>query len=81
MNKPVVATDVGGVADIVIDGVTGYLVKAGHYQDIAAKLIKLVEYPEIANLLVENGKKRIKERFQFNKRVEKIEELYRCVVT
>lgn len=80
MNKPVVATDVGGVADIVIDGVTGYLAQAGDHREIGGKLLKLIDNPEVASLLVENGKKRIKEEFQFSTRVQKIQNVYSNIV-
>lgn len=81
MKKPVVATDVGGVADIVIDGVTGYLAQAGDHSKIGEKLLNLIENPEIAGLLVENGRKRIKEEFQFSNRVQKIENVYSNILT
>lgn len=45
-NKPVVATYVGGLPEMVIDGVTGRLVKAGSVEALAEAIIELLEHPE-----------------------------------
>ena len=42
---PVVAWDVTGVRDAVLDGVTGYLVPIGAYQAMADRLIALLSNP------------------------------------
>ncbi len=41
--KPVVATRVGGVPDLIEDGRTGYLVDAGDVTSLARKSIKLLQ--------------------------------------
>lgn len=43
---PAVATRVGGIPDIVDDGVTGALVEAGHHRQLAETLVSLVRAPE-----------------------------------
>ncbi len=45
-NKPVVATYVGGVPEMVIDGVTGRLVKPRSVEALAEAIIELLGYPE-----------------------------------
>lgn len=44
---PVIASDVGGLADIVEDGVTGFLVPPGDVGTLASRLQRLVEDPEL----------------------------------
>ena len=39
MGKPVIATDVGGDGEMMIDGKTGYLVKEGNSNDIIEKIV------------------------------------------
>jgi glycosyltransferase involved in cell wall biosynthesis len=43
--RPVVATRVGGVPDIVIDGETGFLVPPGDHSDLAACISAVLENP------------------------------------
>jgi glycosyltransferase involved in cell wall biosynthesis len=52
---PVVATIVGAIPDIVVDGETGYLVKPGDVQAIARALITLISDPEKCRAFGEKG--------------------------
>ncbi len=45
--RPVVATDVGGVPDVVDDGETGFLVRPGDTQAIAERLEMLARDPAL----------------------------------
>jgi glycosyltransferase involved in cell wall biosynthesis len=49
MQKPLVATAVGGIPEIVEPGVTGYLHQHENSKELAAAIISLVEDPELAN--------------------------------
>ena len=53
---PVIATDVGGLKDFLIDGETGLVCQVNNPQDIAAKVKKLEE-PRLKDRLVANGLK------------------------
>lgn len=44
---PVIASDVGGVRELVFEGENGYLVSRGQERDVAAKIYKLAENPEL----------------------------------
>jgi len=46
MEKPVVATRVGSVAETVRDGVTGYLAEPGDEATIAARVVELLRDPQ-----------------------------------
>ncbi len=56
--KPVVATNVGGVGEIVDDGVTGILVPAGDASALANALERVLTTPDLANALGDAGKAR-----------------------
>lgn len=43
---PVVATDVGGIRDVVIDGKNGYIVEPGSPEALAMKLAYVIDHPE-----------------------------------
>jgi glycosyltransferase involved in cell wall biosynthesis len=49
MQKPVVATAVGGIPEIVIPGVTGYLHQHGNSKELADAIMCLIEDPAKAN--------------------------------
>lgn len=60
---PVVASDVGGVHEVVVDGETGRLVPAGDATALAAALSELADQPELRERWGGAGRQRIEERF------------------
>lgn len=60
---PIVATDVGGVAEAVVDGETGLLVPAGNAKALAAALERLIEDVELRRRLGASGRLRARECF------------------
>ena len=61
--RPVVATDVGGTAEEVVQGETGYLVTAGKAEPIRRALLDLAGHPERAREMGAAGRRRQRERF------------------
>lgn len=80
MEVPVVATDVGGVPDIVENGVTGALVPAGDISGIARAIEHTLQDPQWARQTALQGQARVAAQFQFARRVEKVQQLYREVM-
>ena len=74
--KPVIGTKVGGIPDQIVDGYNGFLVKPKDPKEIAEKILWLVEHPDAAKQMGENGRKIVVEKFDINKRIEKIISLY-----
>ena len=75
--RPVVATRVGGVPDVVRDGVDGFLVEAGDVEGLAERLGRLAGDPELATRMGETGRERILERYCVARLVGDIDALYR----
>ena len=65
MGKPVIATDVGGDGEMMIDGKTGYLVKEGNSNDIIEKLSILLEDENLADNMGKEGIKFVKQEFNW----------------
>jgi glycosyltransferase involved in cell wall biosynthesis len=80
METPVVANDVGGVREIIEDGVTGTLLPPGSPERIAQALARYLEAPEWARSLALQGKRVVHERFTFRARVAKEESLCRDIL-
>lgn len=74
---PVVATSVGGVPEIGIDGATGFTVPPRQPQALAAALDKIVNTPSIERLQMGRaGRSRVIEKFHVQKMIAAYEELY-----
>lgn len=72
MNTPVIATNHGGVLDIVHEGVNGYLVPIGNSEELASAIVK-------ARILEFDGYTYIKRHFSLDQMVEKTMKLYKQV--
>lgn len=75
--RPVVATDVGGAAEAVREGETGFLVASGDDAEMAARLDLLLRDPERAEAMGRAGRRRVEEKFSAVRQVERIAALYR----
>jgi len=78
--KPVVATEVGGVKDLVEDKVTGVLVPKQDPQRLAQGIVYLLKKPEVAKIFGENGRKKVYPTFNYTRLVSNIEELYENLI-
>ena len=74
--RAVVATDVGGAREAIIEGETGYLVAAGDDAGMAARVVALLRDPERARAMGERGRARVEERFSCAAQLARTEELY-----
>ena len=63
---PVVATDIEGIPDLVLDGETGYLVKPGEVGRLSQVLIELIGDPVKCRTLGENGRRLVLERYNWD---------------
>jgi glycosyltransferase involved in cell wall biosynthesis len=78
--RPVVAFDVGGVSELVQDGVTGWLIRFGDVRAMADAVCRMVEAPSEAARLGEGGRTRVRQSFQLNLSTASIEAILREVV-
>ena len=65
MKKPVIATDVGGNQEMMVDGQTGFLVKQGSHEQIIDKLSLLLADKELSKKMGNNGRKFIEDKFNW----------------
>ena len=70
--KPIVATDVGGVTDIVIDGETGYIVPVNDSQQLAERVKELLQDKPKAAKMGDKGYKRAVSLFDFEANTKKL---------
>lgn len=79
--KPVVATDVGGSPEMVIDGLTGYLVPPADSDALAKAVMNLLEDPEKARDMGDEGRKLVQNKFTIGTMVKSYENLYKNLYT
>ena len=67
--KPVVGTCYGGTPEIVLDGVTGYIVNPLYPEQIAEKTLDLLKNPQKAEQFGRAGYERVKAKFSLEEKV------------
>jgi glycosyltransferase involved in cell wall biosynthesis len=77
---PVIASRIGGIPDIVEDGVSGLLVPPGDADALAAAVRRLRDDPALARRLGEAGRRRLREQFSWEAIVRRWLDLYTAVV-
>lgn len=74
--KPIVATGVGGVPDLVTHGVHGLLVERGDFQALARSIAKLLRDPDRRAAMGAEGRRRQRLEFDIELMVHRLELLY-----
>ena len=77
MKCPIVATNVGGVPEVVLDGETGILVPLKDPVQLAGGIIQLLKDTSLAKQMAECGYQRLKACFDIRETVSKTEQLYK----
>jgi glycosyltransferase involved in cell wall biosynthesis len=77
--KPVIATPVGGVPEIIEDGINGLLVSPRSPNDLAEAIITLLQNPKKAKSMGDAGRKKVDE-YSVEAMVQKTENLYRQLI-
>jgi glycosyltransferase involved in cell wall biosynthesis len=78
---PVVASRVGGNAELIDDGVTGLLVPAQDVEGLAAALLRLLHDPDLSRQLAAVGRRHATRNFSFERLIEEVDELYTELLT
>jgi glycosyltransferase involved in cell wall biosynthesis len=78
--KPVVATNVGGIPELVVDNETGFLVEPRNAPALAAAILRILENPQKARQMGSSGRERVKRHYAKNVIARKVLNVYeRCV--
>lgn len=73
---PVVATNIGGIPEVVIHGETGYVAELGDISRMAKYVVELIENPKKWNVFSKNARKLAEEKFNIKKIVDEYVSLY-----
>ena len=76
MQKPVVATNIGGPAEIITDGIDGFLVSPKDPNALSTRIINLIENPQIFRKVGAAAREKVMKQHSVPSYVSKIMELY-----
>lgn len=76
MEKPVVGTRVGGIPDLIEEGLNGYLVDPGNERELASALLSILNDRGLATQMGKAGRKKMTDRFSAGMMVRSIEMVY-----
>ncbi|HWU39122.1 MAG TPA: glycosyltransferase family 4 protein, partial [Candidatus Acidoferrum sp.] len=75
-SKPIVGSRVGGMPELVRDGVTGFLCRSGDAAGAADCIVKVMGNPALARSMGEAARKLYLEHYTLGKMLSKIERMY-----
>ena len=77
---PIVATSVGGIPEMVEDGVSGLVIEPQSPEQITRAILRLVDDEAFRHNLGEGGYKAFEEKFEYSKGVEEMRAVYRSLI-
>jgi glycosyltransferase involved in cell wall biosynthesis len=81
MQVPVIATNVGGTSETMIDGKTGFLVNQGDIKEIEKKITLLLNDKDFSKQMGNEGRKFVIENFSWEKSTKKfIQDMKDCLL-
>jgi glycosyltransferase involved in cell wall biosynthesis len=80
MEIPVVATKVGGVPEVVLDGESGILVEPGSSEQLAQAILTLIENPAFRRQMGERGRGYVLANYRWEDNAALMENLYQQVL-
>jgi len=80
MEVPVIATNIGGIPEVIDDGKTGIIIPPGNADALCEAIKYLVKNPEARLKMGENGRARVLEKFTIEQNVRKTEDVFLSLV-
>ena len=77
MGKPVIATAVGGIPEVIEDGISGMLVPPSDSSALAQMILHLLKNPELRERLGSAAQARVREKFSAQRMIAQFQDLYR----
>jgi len=71
-----IATDIGSTREIIENGKNGFLVEPGNYESIYKKVKEIKDNSNLRRSILNEAKKTIEEKFNYNKNLSKLTEIY-----
>ena len=76
LNKPVMAFDIDGPRQYIVNGKNGYMAELGNAKQLANLIMKITNNHELSKNLAQNGNLLAKEKFNLSKNISRLLEIY-----
>lgn len=76
LGKPVIGTNVGGIPEVIDNGLNGFLVEPRNSQQLAERILELLRNAALRNRMGQNGIQKVQLRFSIERVVKEIEKVY-----
>jgi glycosyltransferase involved in cell wall biosynthesis len=80
MEVPVIATNIGGIPEVIDDGKTGIIIPPGNADALCEAIKYLIQNPGVRIQMGKNGRARVLERFTIEQNVRKTEDVFLSLV-
>jgi glycosyltransferase involved in cell wall biosynthesis len=77
---PVIVSDAGGLPEVVINNVTGFIIPKKDHEAIAEAIIKLIENRELTEKFGKGGRNFVLQNYEWNENASRMEQLYEMVI-
>jgi glycosyltransferase involved in cell wall biosynthesis len=72
----VVGSDCGGIAEQIVDGVSGLLFPPGDARALAAALERLLDDPDLRRRIADGGRERVRNDFQLETTCRELQDIF-----
>jgi glycosyltransferase involved in cell wall biosynthesis len=79
-SKPVIASEIYGIPEVIVEDVTGLLVPPARAEQLSAAMLKVMDSPELARKMGVGGRERVKERFTREVTARRVEGVYETLL-
>jgi len=79
-SRPVIATDTGGIREVIIGGETGFLVRPQDVQGMAEKLLMLLREEKLRKTIGQNARRALNSDFRIENMVSRTEGVYQGLI-
>ena len=73
---PIITTNVGGIPEMIGDNVSGILIQPKNSQQLAEKILELINNPEIAQAMAQQARQKVVKEFSLEKMLQKTKRVY-----
>jgi glycogen synthase len=77
--KPVIGAKVGAIPEVIEEDRDGLLVEFGDVEQLTSKMLYLLNHPDLCKEMGENGRRKVAERFNWEKNIEIVENVFKKV--
>jgi glycosyltransferase involved in cell wall biosynthesis len=74
--KPVIGAKIGAISEVIEENRDGFLVEFGDVEQLTSKMLYLLNHPDLCKEMGENGRRKVVERFNWEKNIEIVENVF-----